>query len=390
MKSSRSRGTIVPRGPARWLIRVSLGQDTNGRRVRINRTVHGNKAEALRQLTVMLKGSDDGLSITPSRATLGEWVTEWLDTWCRDVSDRTRDDYTQLVRRYFPRTLLAKKLEAVTAADVQQLLNQLTDRGLAPRTVRYVHATIRRALYVAMRLGKAARNVATLAEPPRQERREMRAFDPASARLLLDAAQGTRYEALWHVLLTGGLRPAEAFGLRWADVRDNELHVQRSLVRFPGGEWRLLEPKTQRSRRVVVLPASTARALQKHRVRQAEERLRLGSDYQDAGLVFANEFGGPLHLNNLTVRHFKPLLKKAGLPDVRLYDLRHSAATLRLANGENPKVVAEMLGHASVVLTLDTYSHVLPDMQAASAARLEEVLFSDRSVASSVGVGRAR
>jgi integrase len=107
--------------------------------------------------------------------------------------------------------------------------------------------------------------------------------------------------------------------------------------------------------------------------------LRLGAEYQDHGFVFANEFGGPLHLNNLTVRHFKPLLKKAELPEMRIYDLRHSAATLRLANGDNSKVVAEMLGHASVVLTLDTYSHVLPNMQTESAARLEEVLFSRTS-----------
>ncbi len=202
------------------------------------------------------------------------------------------------------------------------------------------------------------------------------AINPASARLFLDAAHNTRYEALWQVLLTGGLRPSEAFGLRWTDVRNSELHIQRSLVRFPRGEWRLLEPKTKRSRRVVVLPASAARSLQKHRVRQAEERLKLGADYDDSGLVFTTECGGPLHLNNLSVRHFKPLLKRAGLPDMRLYDLRHSAATLRLANGENSKVVQEMLGHASVVLTLDTYSHVLPDMQAASAARLEEMLFA--------------
>jgi integrase len=381
MKSSRPRGTIVARGTARWLVRVSLGQDTNGRRVRINRTVHGNKTDALRLLTMMLKGADDGFSITPNRETLGEWFNEWLGTWCREVSDRTLDDYRQLVRRYFPRTLLAKKLEAVTAADVQQLLNRLTDTGLAARTVRYVHATIRRALYVAMRQGRVARNVATLAKPPRLKRREMRAFDPASARLFLDAAQGTRYEALWHVLLTGGLRPAEAFGLRWLDVQDDKLRVQRSLVRVRGGDWRLLEPKSQRSRRVVVLPASAVRSLHWHRVRQAQERLKLGSDYHDANLVFANEFGGPLHLNNITVRHFKPLLRAAGLPDMRIYDLRHSAATLRLANGENPKVVAEMLGHASVVLTLDTYSHVLPDMQAASAARLEDMLFSEKVIA---------
>lgn len=390
MKSSRPRGTIVGRGTSRWLVRVSLGQDTNGRRVRINRTVYGTKADAHKQLTMMLKGADDGVSITPNRATLGEWLNEWLGTWCKKVSGRTRDDYTRIVRRYFPRTLLVKKLQAITDTDVQDLLNKMTERGLAPRTVRYAHATIRRALYVAMLHGRLTRNVARFVEPPQLEHREMRAFDPASARLFLDAAQGTRYEALWHVLLTGGLRPSEAFGLRWSDVSDTQLHIQRSLVRFPGGEWRLLEPKTKRSRRVVVLPASAARSLQKHRVRQAEERLKLGADYQDSGFVFTTEFGGPLHLNNLSVRHFKPLLKRAGLPDMRLYDLRHSAATLRLANGDNSKVVQEMLGHASVVLTLDTYSHVLPDMQAASAARLEEMLFSGQKVASSGGVGRAR
>jgi integrase len=177
------------------------------------------------------------------------------------------------------------------------------------------------------------------------------------------------------VLLTGGLRPAEALGLRWSDVDGDRLSVQRALLRPRGGGWQLAEPKTARSRRVVVLPWSTVRALAHHRARQAEERLAVGSAYRDHGFVFATNDGEPLDVHNVSARVFKPLLREAGLPDIRLYDLRHSAATLRLANGENPKIVSEMLGHSSVVLTLDTYSHVLPEMQRESANRLESLLW---------------
>lgn len=373
--AGRPRGTIVPRGDGKWLLRASLGTDAAGQRVRVNKVVSGTKSEAQRQLTALLKSADDGQPAALTRQTVDEWLSEWVETWCKDITDRTRRDYADNVRRYVPRALRCKRLPAVTGADVQNLLNELAARGLAPRTVRYLHATLRRAFNVALRLGKITRNVVTLAAPPRQDRKEMRALDPCAARAFLRAAEGTRYEALWQLLLTCGLRPAEAFALRWGDLSGSRLSVQRSLVRTPGCGWALQEPKTARSRRVVALPSSAVRALQKHRAAQAREKLQLGAEYEDHGLMFASEAGAPLHHNNLSVRYFKPLLPKAGLPDLRLYDLRHSAATLRLANGENPKIVSEMLGHASIVLTLDTYSHVLPEMQAASAARLDALLY---------------
>ncbi len=122
------------------------------------------------------------------------------------------------------------------------------------------------------------------------------------------------------------------------------------------------------------MPEMTIRALEEHRTRQKRERLQVGSSYVDRGLVFARSTGEPLEANNLKKRFLKPFVEAAGLPDMRLYDLRHTAATLRLVNGEHPKVVQEMLGHASITLTLDTYSHVLPGMQEESAARLNELL----------------
>ncbi|HEV2826380.1 MAG TPA: site-specific integrase [Pyrinomonadaceae bacterium] len=161
------------------------------------------------------------------------------------------------------------------------------------------------------------------------------------------------------------------------DMTKATVTVQRSLVwRTKGGGWYFTQPKTSRSRRTIPLPPSMAVALVEHKRRQSEERMKLGADWQDHGLVFTTPLGSPLNISNLTSKHFKPALRRAGLPTtVRLYDLRHTCATLLLCAGENPKVVSERLGHASIVLTLDVYSHVLPDMQRAATDKLENLLF---------------
>ena len=179
------------------------------------------------------------------------------------------------------------------------------------------------------------------------------------------------------VALESGARPNEYLALRWADVNfaRQRIAIRRSLVWPKGGGFKITEPKTPRSRRSIPLSASTMTELRNHKRNQAEERLKLGSKYKNQDIVFAAESGTPLLWRNLTRRHFKPLLKKAGLPDVRLYDLRHTCATLLLSAGENPKVVSERLGHASIVLTLDTYSHVLPTMQEAATSKLESLIY---------------
>ena len=190
------------------------------------------------------------------------------------------------------------------------------------------------------------------------------------------AAKSDEWYALWLLLLTGGLRPGEALGLKWGDLDGNRLHIQRALIPGAKGAWKLEDVKTERSRRVVVLPETTARALVNHRRKQAEQRLAAGQHYQDFGLIFAMPSGTPPDYRGLVQAHFKRVLKRAELsPSLRVYDLRHTAATLLLQLGENPKIVAERLGHSTVTQTLDTYSHVLPDMQERSATRLEQALF---------------
>jgi integrase len=175
-------------------------------------------------------------------------------------------------------------------------------------------------------------------------------------------------------------RTGEALALRWSDLDGNNLRVQRAATVGVGNRKLIASTKTGRSR-VIPVGERVLRALQHHRVRQAKSKLKIGELYQDEGLIFANETGGLLDAQNIVNRHFKPILKRTGLPTIRLYDLRHSHATLRMAAGEHPKVVQERLGHSTITLTLDTYTHVVPGMQELASARLETLLATPGSPA---------
>jgi len=371
----RRRGSVTQIRKGVWMIRWSAGVDPlTGRRIRGKRTIRGTKSDAEKALTKKHDRADNGVTPSRSRYTFGGWLDEWLENWCRQVTDRTRHDYRATIRMYVAPTIRAKRLTAISAVDLQALLNDLLGRGLSPRTVRGVRAVLRIALNCALRLGFVRQKVVTLTKPPALPHDEVRALDAAQARQFVAAAQDDHWHALWVLLISCGLRPGEALALKWSDLEENSLRIQRTLVRVPNEGWRFEEPKTKRSR-PVVLPPSVTRALTRHHALQAEQRLLAGEDYQDLGLIFSTAIGGPLNSKNLTARYFKPLLKRAELPEIRLYDLRHTAASLALKNNVNPKVVAEMLGHASTKHTMDTYSHVMPDMQAESAARLDELLF---------------
>jgi integrase len=174
------------------------------------------------------------------------------------------------------------------------------------------------------------------------------------------------------------MRPEEYLALKWSDVdlQAGNATVQRTLVWRKGGGWYFGEPKTSRSRRTIPLPRTLVNDLADHRRKQGKSRLKKGLDYKNNDLVFATSEGTPILLRNLVRRHFLAVLTRAKLStSLRLYDLRHSCATLLLSAGENPKVVSERLGHASIVLTLDTYSHVLPSMQQAATEKLERILY---------------
>lgn len=251
-------------------------------------------------------------------------------------------------------------------------MNAKLASGLSARTVQYIHATLRRALGQALKWDLVARNVATLVDPPRVVRPEVQPLTPEAAKALLEAARGDRLSALYTVALALGLRQGELLGLRWADVDlDNGfLHVRRALQRIDG-KLQLVEPKTAKSRRTIAMPAFVVAALREHRLRQGLERMFVGEGWQDAfGLVFTTAIGTPLDEGNVR-RQFKRLLAKAGLPDMRFHDLRHSCASLLLAQGLSLRAIMEVLGHSQIALTANTYTHILPQMQREAADAMD-------------------
>ena len=206
-------------------------------------------------------------------------------------------------------------------------------------------------------------------------REEIHPLTPEQVKTLLEAARGDRLEALYVLAVHTGLRQGELLGLRWEDVDLDEgtLHVRRTLTSAKGGPV-LSAPKTKGSKRSVKLSESAIDALRSHLQRQLEEIDRVGSLWRENGLIFASETGEPLDRRSVTNHRFKPLLKRAGLPQIRFHDLRHTCATLLLGRNVNPKIVSEMLGHANIAITLDTYSHVLPNMQDHAVKAMEDAL----------------
>jgi integrase len=373
-------GQIIKRGDKTWIVRIFMGRDSGGKRRYMNKTVRGTKKDADTYLSRTLTEISAGTFVQQSSLSLNEFLDDWLVSAARPrVSERTYAEYAALVRRYVRQPLGKTLLSDLRALQIQNLYSQMQERGLSPRVVRYTHAVLSSALKQAVRWGMLQRNPAELVQLPKLTRKEMQAMTPEEATKFLTTVESDRYSALFSLALTTGMRPEEYLGLRWTDVdlAKASVTVQRALVwRTKGGGWYFTEPKTSRSRRTMPLPTSMVLALSEHKRHQSEERLRLGAEWQDNGLVFTTALGTPLNISNLTAKHFKPALKRAGLPrTIRLYDLRHTCATLLLSAGENPKVVSERLGHASITLTLDVYSHVLPGMQKAASDKLENILF---------------
>jgi integrase len=322
-------------------------------------------------------------------------VGAFLDRWLADsvkttVRPKTLRSYTQLVELHLKPGLGHIQLAKLNPQETQRFLNRKLESGslrkppageatkpkaLSPRTVQYLHSILRHALGVALRWGLVARNVATLVNPPRVARKEVVPLAPAEAKMLLDALKGDRLEALYSVALAVGLRQGEALGLRWLDVDldAGTLNVRVALQRIDG-KVELVEPKTDRSRRAIALPAVAVEALRRHQVRQKQDRLVAGSRWKDAlGLVFTSTIGTPLDSGNVT-HYLQRKLKDAGLPRQRFHDLRHCCASLLLAQGVHPRVVMELLGHSQIALTMNTYSHVMPALKSEAAGKMDAAL----------------
>jgi integrase len=370
-------GQIIKRGENVWLVRIFMGRDDRGKRRYFNKTIRGTKKEAQSYLTAALREKDLGVFVEPANMSVNEYLDKWLQSAAKPrVSEATYTFYERLVKRYIRPAFGLRKLSEVQPLDIQALYQRLLEKGLSATTVRHVHAVLTSAFKQALKWRLLVFNPTASVELPRQVRKEMKSFSPEEAGRFLKAAAEDKWGIVFAFALATGMRPEEYLALQWKDVDFGRgiVTVQRTLIRRAGGGWYFGEPKTPRSRRPIPLPASLLKSLAEHRRRQSEHRLKLGPEYNNLDFVFAERRGGPLDGQNLLRRHFRPILRRAGLSEAyRLYDLRHSCATLLLSANEHPKVVSERLGHANISLTLDVYSHVLPSMQQAATDKLERV-----------------
>jgi integrase len=373
-------GQLIQRGERKWVVRVFLGRDSQtGKRRYHNHTVNGNKKDAQKYLNGVLRELDLGVFVEPSKMELNQYLDHWLEITAKPrVTRRVLSDYKDLLRLHVRNEIGNKKLSDVRPLDIQAIHTKMIERGLSAKTVRFTHAVLSSALKQAVKWRMLPQNPAQFVDLPKGTRKEMKALSPEDAAAFLRAAAQDRWAVLFAFALTTGMRPEEYLGLQWKDIdlQTGIVTVQRALIWQSKVGWYFSEPKTARSRRSIPLARYIVEALVGHRRRQAEERLKAGAAYQNHDLVFATGEGTPILRRNLVRRHFKPILKMAGLDQsIRLYDLRHSCATLLLSENVNPKVVSERLGHASITITMDTYSHVLPSMQQAASEKLEEMLF---------------
>jgi integrase len=377
-KRASGESSIYQDEDGRWHGFVSMGRKENGRRDR--RHVSGAKrADVVAKVRAIEAKRDAGMVDAAGRApTVGEWLDHWLDNIAsRKVRARTLESSRSTVRLHLRPGIGHHRLDRLQPEHLERLYAALAEKGLSPASILRAHRVLSRAVRVASQRGKVARNVATLVDPP-AVKRPQRALplSAAEAREVMSAAHSHRNAARWTVALAVGLRQSEALGLRWSnvDLDNGTLSVRRGLHRVRGQCLIYEEPKADRSRRTLALPAQLVDALRAHRAAQLEERITAGPLWQDHDLVFAQPNGRPIERKS-DWRAWKTLLRDAGVREVRLHDGRHTAATLLLSEGVHPRVVMEVLGHAQMRTTTDTYSHVLPALGRDAAERMGNALW---------------
>lgn len=350
-----------------------------GKRRRVHATV-ATRREAEREEARLRHEVAEGLDLEPARITLAQYLSRWLTSVRPNLAPATYRRYHDLLRLHVLPHIGTGALSKLRPLHVQQLYARLQadpgpdGRHLSSRTRLHVHRVLSTALAQAVRWQIISRNVCQAVDPPQARKAEIRALDPEETRRLLEVAEAedsVHGDAVVLALHTG-LRQGELPGLRWQDVdlQRGRFTVWQSLQYVPGEGLAVREPKTNRSRRGIPLGDAALAALSRIRRRQLEQRLAVGSAYQDSGMVLTTALGTPVDPNNLR-RAFRRIVADAGVGPVRFHDLRHTHATLLLARGVHPKVVSERLGHTSIGITMDLYSHVLPGLQEEAARDLD-------------------
>jgi integrase len=325
----------------------------------------------------------------PTKASVREYlVKEWLPAVKATIRPTTYGSYLQHVECHIVPHIGSVKLQKLSGSQVNALYAKLAEsgakngrKGISPMTIHHVHACLHKACKDAVRWGHISRNPLDAADPPRKKgdgSKEMQTWTAEQLKAFLDSVKDDRLAALWHTIAMTGMRRGEALGLRWTDIdlENARLAVRRALIPT-NREVVVSEPKTAKGRRVIAIDPGTVEVLKGQAARQLDEQKQWDAAWVDSAYVFTAENGAALDPESVT-RYFRQAVAKSMLPPIRLHDLRHTHATLALQAGIHPKVVSERLGHATISITLDTYSHAIPAMQEEAATLIAELVFAGK------------
>jgi integrase len=335
--------------------------------------------EAIKKLKKASQEQEKGTLTVGPQHTVAQYLDYWLSVYKQKIRPRTYERYEKIIRLHLVPALGKIKLDKLLPQHLQSLYTKKLEEGLSANTVLVIHGMLHKALRSAMRWGILGQNVCDRVDIPRKTTFEIHPLTPKQVQDFIEAVQGHPNEALFILAIATGMRRGEIAGLKWQDVdlERGTLQVQRALTRVPtsmGGGYQEAEPKTERSRRSIILPDFAIRALKVHRERQEVIKQNAGVLWQEHNYVFSTSVGEHIHPDHDILEAFKRLLKNAGLPDIRFHDLRHSSATMLLSMGVHPKIVQERLGHHDIGMTMDIYSHVLPNMQEDAAKKLNDMM----------------
>jgi integrase len=307
------------------------------------------------------------------KITFDEFARKWMQEYAQgSVKASTYESYDSVLRMHLLPFFGPMELAKITLEDVQRYVTTKQREGrVKPKTINNTLVPFKEMFTHAVRWGYLRENPAHYVEKPRVPHREMDFLTKEEIHCFLSAVPQDRYPFFLAAILTG-MRLGELLAMKWSNV---DWHREQYVVRESLYKGRFVEPKSASSKRAINLARTLLDALRTHKARQSERRLQTGEVYQDHDLIFCTALGTPLDRGNVVKRDFWPLLRQAGLRRIRFHDLRHTFATLLIAQGESPKYIQAQLGHASIQVTMDRYGHLLPDVNQQAARRLEDSLF---------------
>ncbi|WP_342042830.1 site-specific integrase [Bacillus sp. OTU2372] len=375
------RGSIKKDGNS-WNVVFDLGKDpVTGKRKQKRKRGFKTKKEAEKYINEQLNAIDKGTYFEPSEITLSEYLDYWLENHAKpNTAHRTYENYQYMINLHLKPVLGPIKISKLQPSHLQEYYAQklsngkIDEGGLSAQSVKHHHRLIFKALKDAVKWQLIVRNVAEAVTPPKTRKVEMQTWDNEQVKVFLNVSKDSPYYPIYLTAINTGMRRGEVLGLRWQDIDfdNNIVYVRQSLQEVKNVGLTFKEPKSGKTRSISVTP-SLIKELKKIYKQQLENKLLIGQGYKDLDLVFAQRNGKPIQPTEMA-RNYRKIVDLSGLPYIRFHDLRHTHATLLLKQGVHPKVVSERLGHSTIGITMDTYTHVLPNMQKEAALLLEQLI----------------